>query len=139
MSVLTGHCLCGSVSYSISAEPIMTALCHCKTCQRQTGSSYSLVVVVPRESLIMSGATLATYQTTTESTGTLSQRKFCSSCGSPVVTLPDATPALAIIKAGTLDDRKGLLPTVELHCNSAISYAVTEVTDRTRFPADFPG
>jgi hypothetical protein len=138
MSVMTGHCLCGSVSYSVSAEPMLTALCHCDSCQRQTGSSSSLVVAVPRESLTLSGATLATFQTTTEATGATSQRKFCSSCGSPIVTLPDAAPALAIIKAGTLDDRKSLVPTVEVHCDSAIAYATAEATDRTRFPADLP-
>ena len=137
MTEMTGHCLCGNVSYSSSAEPILTALCHCNTCQRQTGSTYSLVVVVPREGFTVSGETLATYQTITESTGTTSQRKFCSNCGSPIVTLPDAA-ALAIIKAGTLDDRKGLEPTVELHCDSAITYAIARATERTRFPADLP-
>jgi hypothetical protein len=138
MTEMTGHCLCGNVSYFTSAEPMLTALCHCESCQRQTGSTYSLVVAVPRESLTVRGETLATYQTTTEATGTTSQRKFCSACGSPIVTLPDAAPALAILKAGTLDDRKGLAPTVEVHCDSAIAYATAETTERTRFPADLP-
>jgi hypothetical protein len=138
MSTLTGHCLCGSVSYSADAEPIVTAICHCDQCQRQTGSTYSLVVGVPRESLTVSGDGLRSFETTTEATGTASQRQFCGACGSPVITLPDAAPALAFIKAGTLDDRKDLVPVVEVHCSSAIGYATAGETDRSRFPADMP-
>jgi hypothetical protein len=138
MTNLTGHCLCGNVSYSADAEPLVTAICHCDSCQRQTGSTYSLVVGVPRESLTVSGDTLASYETITEATGTPSQRQFCSNCGSPVVTLPDAAPALAIIKAGTLDDRKGLAPAVEVHCDSAFAYVTAEANGRVRYPADLP-
>lgn len=138
MPKMSGHCLCGNVSYTVSADPVITAICHCDTCQRQTGSAYSLVVGVPRESLAVSGSTLASFQTTTEATGTPTQRQFCSNCGSPLVTLPEALPALAIIKAGTLDDRKGLAPAVEVHCDSALAYLAEESSERQRFPADLP-
>jgi hypothetical protein len=138
MMKMTGHCLCGNVSYTADAEPLITAICHCGTCQRQTGSTYSLVVGVPRESLTLSGETLASYQTITEATGTPSQRQFCSNCGSPVVTFAGTHPDLAIIKAGTLDDRKGLAPALEVHCDSAFAYAAAEPTERVRYPADLP-
>ena len=101
MPNLTGHCLCGNVTYMVDAEPLVTAICHCNSCQRQTGSTYSLVVAVPRDSVTLSGDTLATFDTITEATGTPSHRRFCSNCGSPLVTLADAAPDMAFIKAGT--------------------------------------
>ena len=65
----TGRCLCGNVTYSAESDPLITAICHCSNCQHQTGSTYSLVVAVPRPSLKIDGSTLATFDTTTEATG----------------------------------------------------------------------
>jgi hypothetical protein len=138
MTTLTGHCLCGNVTYSAESDPLVTAICHCSNCQHQTGSTYSLVVAVPRPSLNIDGSTLATFDTTTEATGTPSHRQFCSNCGSPLVTLADAAPDLAFIKAGTLDDNTGLTPTIEVHCASGITYATSEANGRAQFPADLP-
>jgi hypothetical protein len=138
MATLTGRCLCGNVTYSVQSDPVVTAICHCHNCQRQTGSTYSLVVAVPRDSVSIDGRTLATFDTTTESTGTPSHRQFCSNCGSPLLTLADAAPDLAFIKAGTLDDNAELMPTIEVHCASAITYATQDGSDRVRFPADLP-
>jgi hypothetical protein len=138
MAKLTGHCLCGSVTYTADSDPLITAICHCHNCQRQTGSTYSLVVAVPRASVTLEGTTIATFDTVTESTGTPSHRRFCSNCGSPLVTFADAAPDLAFIKAGTLDDRAQLNPTVEVHCASGFQYAMSDGADRARFPADMP-
>ena len=54
---LTGRCLCGSVTYSADADPIVQAVCHCTNCQRQTGTAFSVVVGVPRAALTVEGAT----------------------------------------------------------------------------------
>ena len=48
---MTGHCLCGAVSYSAEAEPVVQAVCHCADCQRQSGSPYTVIVGVPRAAL----------------------------------------------------------------------------------------
>lgn len=138
MATLTGQCLCGNVTYTAESDPLVTAICHCHNCQRQTGSTYSLVVAVPRASVKIGGATLAMFDTTTETTGTPSHRQFCSNCGSPLMTLADAAPDLAFIKAGTLDDNVGLTPTLEVHCASGLTYATSEANGRAQFPADLP-
>src|SRR6202035_4924267 len=136
MATLTGRCLCGNVTYTAESDPLVTAICHCHSCQRQTGSTYSLVVAVPRGSVSIDGSSLATFDTTTESTGTPTHRQFCRNCGSPLLSLADAAPDLAFIKAGTLDDNTELTPTVEVHCASALAYATQDGAGRTQFPAD---
>lgn len=35
-----GQCLCGSVQYMITGEPIYSVACHCTKCRRSTGTSF---------------------------------------------------------------------------------------------------
>jgi hypothetical protein len=116
---LTGRCLCGAVTYSADAEPIVAAACHCADCQRQSGTAFSVVVGVPRSALALEGDTLATFTTIGEEHGTPTERQFCSGCGSPIVSLPEATPEVAYIKAGTLDDASWIEPVAEVWTRSA--------------------
>ena len=62
MSSVTGSCMCGLVSYTMSAEPLLSAICHCRDCQKQTGTSFSLVLGIPRDSFKITGD-LSTYET----------------------------------------------------------------------------
>ena len=107
----TGGCLCGAVRYTVTADPLWVAVCHCRNCQKQAGSALSVVAGFPRSALNVEGE-LTTY----EDRGTSGQavyRKFCNRCGSPVLTdTPRAAAAdLIFVKAGTLDDVSDLQPT----------------------------
>jgi len=62
MSKIAGGCLCGSVRYTSEAEPALVAVCHCATCQKYTGSAFSLNVGVPSDSVTITGESLATYE-----------------------------------------------------------------------------
>jgi hypothetical protein len=115
---LNGGCLCGSIRYSCDAEPVLTAICHCPHCQKQTSSPFSIVVAVPKGTLKITGQALKTFDDVGES-GQPVRRKFCPSCGSPIVSILDAMPDLEFIKAGTLDDASWLNPTVEVWCSTA--------------------
>ena len=46
MPAITGSCLCGAVRYSSSAQPTLTAFCHCRSCQKTGGGGYSVNVAV---------------------------------------------------------------------------------------------
>jgi hypothetical protein len=116
-----GGCLCGQVRYKLSENPVKTVVCHCRNCQKQAGSAFSVVSFYPRDSLQLEGE-LRTY----EDKGTSGQtvyRRFCGNCGSPVVTDTDDAPEMGLIfiKAGTLDDVDDLQPSVHVwtsrkHC-----------------------
>jgi len=116
---LEGNCLCGGVTYAFDGEPVVTGVCHCTDCRRQTGTGPSIVVGVPATELQVQGDTLRSFATTGTDHGTATNRHFCSACGSPIVSRVDALPDLAFIKAGTLNDTSWLEPTVEFWCRSA--------------------
>src|SRR3954454_18345005 len=116
---LTGRCMCGGVTYTVDGEPIAQAVCHCSECQRQTSSPFSVVVGVPKAALQVEGDTLSSFATVSEAGGGETQRHFCSGCGSPLFSLSAATPDVAWVKAGSLDDSSWLEPTVEVWTRSA--------------------
>lgn len=118
MNAIVGGCLCGAVRYSSKAQPLMTAVCNCKHCQRQTGTSFSVLVALPKGTLEMTGAQPATYRDT-GSSGQPVLRHFCSNCGSPIFSDVAVTPAMDWLKAGTLDDASWLKPQVSIWCESA--------------------
>lgn len=125
MGKLDGRCLCGAVTYSCAAEPAFTAICHCKHCQRQTGTAFSIVVGVPQAELELSGETLSKFATIGEDHGRESERHFCSACGSPIMTVSPGYPDVAILKAGTLDDTSWLAPQLEIWGSSAQPWVET--------------
>jgi hypothetical protein len=116
---LTGHCLCGNVSYCADAKPVLQAVCHCTDCQRQTGTIGTFVIGVARDSLTVEGSTVASFTTTGEDTGLKIERQFCSACGSPTVSLAERLPGLAFLHLGTLDDASFFEPEVESWTSSA--------------------
>jgi hypothetical protein len=124
MSKVVGGCLCGKIRYTSTAEPVMTAICHCKNCQKQAGTAFSVIVAVPKGALSISGP-LKTYNET-GSSGKPVHRNFCPDCGSPITTDVEAMPDLVFIKAGTLDDTSALTPTMEIFCSSAQPWTTRE-------------
>ncbi len=133
MAEIKGSCLCGNVTYSSDADPIAMANCHCADCQKQTGSAFSTVVVVPKAAFQIEGDTLSSFTTTGDETGKPTARHFCTACGSPVVTYSEAVPDMAIIKAGTLEDASWVEPQIDVWTDSAQPWA-TEGSERASFP-----
>jgi len=119
MPKIQGSCLCGNVRYSSEAEPEMTVVCHCEHCQRQTGTAFSILVGIPAESLNFDNdESLAEFLDQGDN-GAAVHRKFCRNCGSPIVSLTESVPDVSFIKAGTLDDKSWLEPTMHLWCDTA--------------------
>lgn len=116
MQQMTGSCLCGAVRYRLSGAPAMVAVCHCRTCQRNTGSAFSTNVAMPREAVVIEGDGLSTYETRVDAGSPPFFRSFCARCGSPVCAHGEAYPGIVFVKAGTLDDPSALAPTLHIWC-----------------------
>lgn len=121
MSEMTGSCMCGDVRFACEGQPALVAVCHCKTCQRQTGSSFSILAAFPREAMSLTAMPPASYDHVGDSGAPVS-RKFCGKCGSPIYSDLGAIPQLLFIKAGTFDDATWLKPTHHYFCDSMQSW-----------------
>ena len=104
------------VTYELDGDQIATAICHCQHCQRQSGGAFSVNLVAHESQLAVTGE-LTTYEETGEhGDNVYVRRRFCGSCGSPIVSELALTPGVIAVKAGSLDDTSDVNPTVEVWC-----------------------
>ena len=126
---LQGRCMCGGVQYSFPDAPLFTAVCHCRQCQRQTGSAFSIVSGVPKQGFELVGKTKVFMEK--GDSGRTVERHFCPDCGSPILSIIEPMPDMVLIKAGTLDTVAKLIPVIELFCDNALpAFPVLAGTER---------
>lgn len=111
---LQGGCLCGRVRYEITADPIFTAICHCRHCQKQSGSAFSVNLIVAQAATHFGGE-LKSYVDRGEEERRV-VRRFCPECGSAIVSELEMMPGVVAIKAGTLDDPSAVAPSAHIWC-----------------------
>lgn len=112
----TGHCLCGDISYEFSGDPIATVVCHCEHCQRQSGGAFSLNLIAMADQLAVTGD-IKTYEDRGQNGDAVYvRRRFCGTCGSPIVSEMAEPAGLIAVKAGTLDDHSWVQPQAEAWC-----------------------
>ena len=75
----TGSCLCGVVTYEFNQlEALSAHHCHCRDCQKITGSGKATILLVPSKSLTVSGD--LKFYTVEGSAGSHVPRGFFSVC-----------------------------------------------------------
>jgi hypothetical protein len=130
MPQLTGGCLCGAVRYTTTAEPVTTLVCHCRDCQRFSGSAFGAMVVVPKEALTINGTMKAF--TSLGGSGKPIVRHFCPECGSSIAEETGNAPGRVVLNIGTLDEPKSVTPARENFCDDALPWVQT-TGDMQRF------
>ena len=118
MTPLLGGCACGAIRYEVTAEPLFALNCHCRDCQRETGSAFAPVVGVARSAFAVTRGTVRT-STLIGGSGKPVLRTFCGDCGSSLFGLPEIRPDLVTIRAGSLDDPSVFRPTRNIFTSQA--------------------
>ena len=116
MVEMTGGCLCGRVRYVASGEPLAPHLCHCRDCQRATGSSFAAGMNFPIAAVQVEGE-LKTYSVI-GSSGKPIHRHFCPNCGTWVTCTFEVGPGFIGLLAGTLDEPVAFEPIYESYCDN---------------------
>ncbi len=105
---ITGGCSCGAVRYEIDEAPIDAGYCHCRMCQRFTGSAIATFAAFPTESIHFTQGAPKYYKSSP-----LVDRGFCADCGSSLAyrpSIPQWSDWIAI-QMGTLDHPENISPT----------------------------
>ncbi|HVC54139.1 MAG TPA: GFA family protein [Stellaceae bacterium] len=120
MPELKGGCLCGAVRYAVEADQAAATVCHCRDCQKFTGSAFAALVAVEKAVLTMTGP-FKTHAGVGGS-GKPILRHFCSECGSSLAEEPGTRPGMVILCAGTLDEPAIVAPAREIFRDDAFSW-----------------
>jgi hypothetical protein len=110
-----GGCACGAIRYSAEGEPLYSVNCHCRDCQRETGSAYAPVLGVPRPNFSVTKGTPGYFEVKADS-GRITRRAFCADCGSTLFGYGDQ---FVSIRVGSLDDPGIFRPTQDIYTSSA--------------------
>lgn len=120
MTHRTGGCLCGSVRYSISAEPVVARICWCRDCQH-IASNGTANAIFPTAAIDISG-TPSAYVREAQS-GNQVRRRFCAQCGSHLFADSTGRPQLTVVRIGTLDEPASVTPMANIWASSAPAWA----------------
>ena len=106
---VTGGCLCGAVRYEISDPPSEGGLCHCRVCQKTTGSAFEALIGCLRATFRYTKGEPKRYRSSS-----IMEKCFCSHCGSPLTDryLVPVSEFLSMDKVwvhiGTLDEPEAI-------------------------------
>jgi len=121
---ITGHCLCGSVSYRITGRLGPVVYCYCSQCRRASGTAFAANANVRRSDIaFLSGRDqIREFES---SPGKF--RAFCSGCGSPVYSRTAGDEDHLRIRLGSLDGDPGRRSLA--HCWVSSKAPWFEITD----------
>ena len=107
---LEGGCGCGEVRYRLTDEPIFVNNCHCRLCQRQSGTASAVNAFIETSRLEHLSGELTEYDFETGSGGTQTVVR-CATCGTPLWShYAGLARKAAAVRVGTLDDPSALRP-----------------------------
>jgi len=142
---LEGGCTCGAVRYRMTGAPLFVHCCHCRWCQRETGSAFALNAMIETGRVaLLQGAPEAV--DTPSNSGKGQKIVRCPACRIALWShYAGAGPKIAFVRVGTLDDPDRLPPDIHIFTASKQPWvvlppgtpAVPEYYDREKhWPAD---
>ena len=124
---ITGGCLCGAVRFEVSESPTAVGNCHCRMCQRHTGSAFAAAVRVKKSALRWTKG-----QPTMFRSSPIMERGYCLDCGSTLITSHYETPPWKDydkgdigLAMGVFDDPYPYTPTFDYGIEHKLNWVTT--------------
>jgi hypothetical protein len=115
---MTGGCLCGAVRYEAAGKSLFSLQCHCRDCQRASGTAYVAAIRMPAAGFRITHGVPKGY-TAKSDAGNAVTRYFCGDCGSPLYIRVASRPDIVGLRVGTLDDPGGFRAEADIFVRSA--------------------
>ncbi|ARN82338.1 GFA family protein [Methylocystis bryophila] len=110
---VSGQCLCGAVRVTAKAAPFRMAQCHCRDCQRVSGTGHTTNALFHEADVEVIGETRG-FAVTADSGSTLT-RYFCPVCGSRMFGHNSKRPGAVVLSAGIFDESDWFQPQMALY------------------------
>jgi hypothetical protein len=116
MTTRLASCACGQLKASCLGEPVLVSLCHCRECQRRTGSVFGIAAFFACENAATEGQSRV--YTRPSDSGHPVAFHFCPVCGGTVFWEPHRKPDLIAVATGAFADPAFPAPTQAVHGES---------------------
>ena len=111
---LAGGCDCARVRYRLDDVPLFVHCCHCRWCQRESGSAFALNALIESDRLALLGDAPELVDTPSAS-GAGQRIARCPTCCVALWShYAGAGPLLSFVRVGTLDDPDRCPPDVHI-------------------------
>ena len=117
----TGQCFCGAVRYRLDAPPLFVHCCHCRDCQRQSGSAFAINALIERDRITLESGEPVAHAMKTES-GRPHDIYRCPDCGSALWSDYGRRGVMVFVRVATLDAPSRLPPDVHIFTRSKIDW-----------------
>jgi hypothetical protein len=107
--VIEGRCLCGAVRYRVNGGPIVTSLCHCRSCRLAAGAPSVAWVIFRSSEFAYSAGQPARFRSSPAVI-----RTFCGQCGTSLTYQLDTEPDTIDVTTASLDFPDDFAPTREI-------------------------
>ena len=115
-----GGCACGTVRYALTGEPLVVHCCHCRNCQRQTGSAFVVNLLIEADRVeLLAGEPQAVDAPRDD--GSTQRIHRCPECQVAVFS-EYGWPEVLFVWAGTLDDPSAATPDVHIYTRSKVPW-----------------
>ena len=113
-AVFDGGCTCRAVRYRMTSRPLFVHCCHCRWCQRETGSAFALNALIEADRVELLQGEVEVIATPSNS-GKGQQIARCSKCRIALWSnYAGAGDALRFVRVGTLDDPDRFPPDIHI-------------------------
>ena len=116
-----GGCACGAVRYRLASPPMFVHCCHCRDCQRQTGSAFVLNALIEADRVLLQSGQVEEVTVPTES-GRGQKVYRCPTCKIAVWSVYGGVDKLRFVRIGTLDNAAVLTPDVHIYVRSKLPW-----------------
>ena len=118
-----GGCDCRAVRYRMETAPLFVHCCHCRWCQRESGSAFALNAMIEAERITLLGAAPEVVNTPSASgKGQLISR--CPTCRVAVWSNYGGGTAVHFVRVGTLDNPDVLPPDIHIFTSTKQPWVV---------------
>jgi hypothetical protein len=121
---LEGGCTCRAVRYRMTSQPLFVNCCHCRWCQRETGSAFAINAMIEADRVVVTNGEPEVVHTPSNSGK--GQKIFrCPTCRIALWSnYAGAGDKVRFVRVGTLDDPDRCPPGIHIFTSSKQRWVV---------------
>src|SRR6516164_5508105 len=115
---MEGGCTCRQIRYRLIGTPLIVHACHCRWCQRETGTAHALNALYEADRVVHTAGEPEIVRTPSAS-GKGQMVARCPTCQVVVWSnYPQAGPAIRFVRVGTMDNPDACPPDIHIYISS---------------------